>query len=87
MEGIEAQPAMGWLDSLKAVVSAIDTEYERRIRSASNVREYNVGGHGAHNGNGHHDAHEQLEAERLGGEGGVLGDLQSNAGPQTEPPH
>lgn len=77
---------MGWLDSLKSMVNAVDTEYDRRIRAASNVREYNIGGHAVHSGDDHHDGHE-LENERLEGEGGMTGPLQSNAGPQTEAPH
>lgn len=68
----------------KALIKSVETEYDRRIRAASNVRHYQIGGHGAH-GDGHHDEHsdEQVEHERLQGEGGALGDLQSNAGPQV----
>ncbi len=71
---------MGWLDSLKAFLSSVDTEYDRRVRSASNVREYKIGGHGSHDS---HDGHTHLnEVERLEGEGGAVGALQANAGPQ-----
>ncbi len=72
---------MGWLDGIKAFVNAINTEYDRRIRAASNVKEYKVGGHGTQNGHGDTHAHVN-EVERLEGEGGALGDLQANAGPQ-----
>ncbi len=74
---------MGWLDGLKALVNAVDIEYDRRIRTASNVKEYKVGGHGhgSHTGNRHVPAH-GIEAERLEGEGGAVGSLQANAGPQ-----
>lgn len=72
---------MGLLDGLRAFVRSIDTEYDRRIRAASNVKEYKVGGHGSHGT--HTTPREQAhEAERLAGEGGALGDLQANAGPQ-----
>ena len=77
---------MSWLDGLRAFVNAVDTEYDRRIRTASNVKEYHIGGHGSH---GHHDSHDDgadnhthaAEVERLEGEGGALGELQANAGP------
>ena len=72
---------MGWLDGLKALIDAVDTEYDRRIRTASNVKEYHLGGHGAH-ANHEPSAVHGGEAERLEGEGGVLGDLQADAGPQ-----
>ena len=70
---------MGWLDGLKALVNAVDTEYDRRIRSASNVKAYGVGSHAAH-GAGASEAH----VERVQGEGGAVGPLQSNAGPHLE---
>ncbi len=63
---------MGWLDGLKALVNAVNTEYDRRIRSASNVKEYKVG----HAANASH-----THVERVQGEGGAVGELQSNAGP------
>ena len=45
-------------------VGAINAEYERRVRAASNVREYQIGGHGHHHG---HDAHdEHIPEERPG---------------------
>ncbi len=80
---------MGWLDSLKALVSSIDTEYDRRIRAASNVKRYNEGGHSAHSADGAHGTagghggHGDLPEQRLEGEGGALGHLQSTAGPQV----
>jgi hypothetical protein len=36
--------------------NAIDHEYDRRIKAASNVREYNIGGHGHA-----HDLHDDAE--------------------------
>ena len=85
----EAKQAMGWLDGLKALANAIDTEYDRRIRTASNVKQYKVGGHGTHGSHGPHggDGHaadHQNETERLQGEGGAVGALQSTAGPQLD---
>lgn len=43
-------------------IAAVDTEYDRRIRAASNVREYQIGGHGHghdhdHDDQAHHDDH------------------------------
>ena len=67
---------MGWLDGLKALVNSVDTEYDRRIRSASNVKEYSVGGHG--------EAASHAHVERIQGEGGAVGELQSHAGPHLE---
>lgn len=75
---------MGWLDSLKALVNSVDTEYDRRIRAASNVKQYMVGGHGAHAA-GQHD--NPAEAERQGGEGGAVGNLQVEAGPHLSDGH
>ena len=79
----KAKQAMGWLDGLKALVNSVDTEYDRRIRTASNVKEYHVGGHGMHVDHAPSTTHGD-EGERLQGEGGALGDLQANAGPQFE---
>jgi len=78
---------MGLFDSLKIFLRAVDTEYDRRIRAASNVKAYHAGGHGARDthavGEEHTNGHTSMaENERLQGEGGALGDLQSNAGPQ-----
>lgn len=72
---------MGFFDNIRALVNSVETEYDRRIRAASNVRQYQTGGHGAHGEGhaGHEDGHS--EHERQQGEGGALGDLQSNAGP------
>ena len=72
---------MGLLDNLKTLVNSVETEYDRRIRAASNVRQYQTGGHGAHGD--HHAEHDgENEHERQQGEGGAVGDLQSHAGPQ-----
>ena len=69
---------MGLLDALKGFAHSIDTECDRRIRAASNVKQYRIGGHGTHG-----DDHvTRNEAERLEGEGGALCELQANAGPQ-----
>ncbi len=78
---------MGLFDSLKGFLRAVDTEYDRRIRAASNVRVYHIGGHEARDTNAvagdHTNGHTSpAEIERIQGEGGALGDLQSNAGPQ-----
>ena len=67
---------MGWLDSLKALARSVETEYDRRVRSASNVRQYSVGGHG--------DSATHAHVEREQGEGGAVGELQSHAGPHLE---
>lgn len=73
---------MGLFDALKSFTNAVDGEYDRRVRTASLVKDYDPTGashhHGAHGAA--HDVHE----ERLQGEGGVMGNLQSNAGPQVE---
>ena len=73
---------------LKALLKSVETEYDRRIRAASNVRQYQVGGHGTHAAD-HHDQHvdDQIEHERLQGEGGATGELQANAGPQHNDSH
>ncbi|HZG68807.1 MAG TPA: hypothetical protein VEZ12_18840 [Herpetosiphonaceae bacterium] len=77
----KAPLTMGLFDNIRALVNSVETEYDRRIRAASNVRQYQIGGHGAH-GDEHHAEHENGHPERQQGEGGALGDLQSNAGPQ-----
>ena len=41
--------------------SAIDDEYDRRVKAASNVREYTVGGHG----HADHDHDEAIEHPEL----------------------
>ncbi|HEY0739459.1 MAG TPA: hypothetical protein VGD69_31335 [Herpetosiphonaceae bacterium] len=73
---------MGLFDALKSLADAVDGEYDRRVRTASLVKHYDPTGashhHGSHGSS--HDVHE----ERLEGEGGVTGDLQSHAGPQVE---
>ncbi|HEX6291392.1 MAG TPA: hypothetical protein VFZ66_19570 [Herpetosiphonaceae bacterium] len=72
---------MGLFDALKSFVAAVDGEYDRRVRTASLVKHYDPTGASHH----HHGAHEPEHdghAERLEGEGGARGDLQSSAGPQ-----
>ncbi|MBM7844523.1 hypothetical protein [Herpetosiphon giganteus] len=53
---------MGIKEFFVAFRDAIDGEYDRRVKAASEVREYNIGGHGHHD---HHDAdhgHEHQDA-------------------------
>jgi hypothetical protein len=47
---------MGIKDIWNGLIGAVDGEYDRRIKAASNVREYHPGGHG--HGHGHDEAHE-----------------------------
>ena len=72
---------MGLFDALKSFTNAVDSEYDRRVRTASLVKHYDPTGashhHGSHGST--HDVHE----ERLEGEGGVTGDLQTHAGPHV----
>ena len=70
---------MGWLDALKAFVSSVDAEYDRRIKVASNVKTYHVGGHGTHGVQPGVSVQPHV-VERLEGEGGATGELQANAG-------
>ena len=49
---------MGIKDIWNQLKGAVNTEYDRRIRAASNVREYQLGGHG------HHGADLHPEEER-----------------------
>ena len=50
-------------------VSAINTEYDRRIRAASNVRAYHVGGHDhGHAAHDHADLHDQAHDSHHAGE-------------------
>jgi hypothetical protein len=76
------RPRMGFLAALRALANSLDTEYDRRIRAASHVKDYGVGGHGL-SADDHLQMH-PVEAERLQGEGGAHGDLQANAGPQVD---
>lgn len=48
--------------------SAINTEYDRRIRAASNVRAYHVGGHDHHGAaaHDHADLHDQAHDSHHG---------------------
>lgn len=71
---------MGLFDALKSFTRSVNAEYDRRIREASLVKEYDPTG--AHHHHGAHDTHHDTHAERLQGEGGAVGQLQSNAGPQ-----
>ncbi len=48
---------MGIKDIWNGLIGAVDGEYDRRIKAASNVREYHPGGHG----HGHDEAHEHPE--------------------------
>jgi len=50
---------MGLKDIWNGLISAVDGEYDRRIKAASNVREYHLGGHG----HGHDEAHELPEEQ------------------------
>ena len=76
---------MGLFDALKSLTNAIDGEYDRRVRTASLVKNYDPTGashhHGSHGSS--HDSHDTHE-ERLQGEGGATGDQQANAGPQVQ---
>ncbi len=56
---------MGLKEIWAGFVHAVDTEYDRRIRAASNVRAYQIGGHGHHHDHGDHTEAEQPE-EQLG---------------------
>jgi hypothetical protein len=71
---------MGLFDALKSFLNAVDSEYDRRVRTASLVKHYDPTGASHHHHGSAHDVHE----ERLEGEGGVTGDLQSHAGPQVQ---
>lgn len=70
---------MGLFDALKSFANSVNTEYDRRIRGASLVKEYDPTGASHHHG-AHHDTH----VERIEGEGGAVGHLQANAGPQLQ---
>jgi hypothetical protein len=73
---------MGVLDALKYFARSVDREYDRRVKAASLVRGYDPTG--ASHQHGHqlgHDEHD-TNVERLQGEGGATGELQSSAGPQ-----
>ncbi len=74
---------MGLFDALKSFVNAVDTEYDRRVRTASLVRHYDPTG-ASHHHHGAHSAAHDVHVERLEGEGGMVGDLQANAGPQVQ---
>lgn len=73
---------MGLFDSLKSFVWAVDHEYDRRIKAASLVKEYDPTG-AAHHHHGAQDAHD-TQVERIEGEGGAVGHQQSNAGPHLQ---
>lgn len=75
---------MGVLDSLRYFARAVEREYDRRVKAASQVRSYDPTGASHHHGHqlahGEHDTH----VERIQGEGGAVGELQSHAGPHLE---
>ena len=75
---------MSLIDVLKSFARSVDGEYDRRVRGASLVRHYDPTGashhHGGHGAHDEHDAH----VERIEGEGGAVGSLQANAGPQLQ---
>lgn len=75
---------MGLWDALKSFVTSVDTEYDRRIREASLVRKYDPTGASHHGAHGAHDTHHDTHVERIQGEGGAVGQLQANAGPQLQ---
>ncbi len=47
---------MGLFDALKGFVSAVNQEYDRRIKAASNVKDYDPTG-------AHHHAHDHVEIQ------------------------
>lgn len=71
---------MGLFDALKSFVGSVDREYDRRIRQASLVKHYDPTGASHHGPSLGYDTH----AQRIEGEGGAVGHLQSNAGPQLQ---
>lgn len=76
---------MGLIDALRSFAHSVDAEYDRRVRGASLVKAYDPTGashHGAHGAA--HDTHHDTHVERIEGEGGAVGSLQSNAGPQLQ---
>jgi hypothetical protein len=75
---------MGLFDALKSFADSVNTEYDRRIRGASLVEEYDPTGASHHGAHGAHDTHHDTHVERIEGEGGAVGHLQSNAGPQLQ---
>jgi hypothetical protein len=59
--------------------NAIDNEYDRRIKAASNVREYAIGGHGhAHDEHDEAQDHPELRENQEG-------DSHAAFGTETEP--
>ncbi len=74
---------MGLFDALKFFVHSIDTEYDRRVRAASLVKQYDPTGASHHHG-AHHDTEPDAHVERIQGEGGAVGGQQANAGPQLQ---
>jgi len=73
---------MGFLDALKFFARAVDREYDRRVKAASLVRAYDPTGASHHHGHHLTDGEHDTRVERLQGEGGAVGELQSTAGPQ-----
>lgn len=50
---------MGIKNVWQSLLGAINGEYDRRVKAASNIREYHPGGHD--HGHGHDEAHEHPE--------------------------
>lgn len=66
---------MPWYDAIKNVFDAIDGEYDRRIKTASNVKAYHPEGDPHHHGVlAHNDPHPiEEEAGGSGTEGALAG--------------
>ncbi len=69
---------MPWYEPIAKLVHAIDTEYDRRIRAASNIKAYHPEG----GGHGQHTALPHGIAEEDAGGAGTAGALQGASGPQ-----
>lgn len=75
---------MAWYDVFKQLSTAVEGEYDRRIRGASNIRDYHPEGH-AH-GHGHAvTAHDHAQIEEEAGGSGTGGALQGAGGPSADP--
>lgn len=64
---------MGLKEFFSSIVGAVDTEYDRRVKAASNVRAYAVGGHGHHADPAAHEQHADPPEEQPGEPQVVLG--------------
>ncbi len=63
---------MGLWNALQALIRSIDAEYDRRIRAASLVKEYDPTGASHHGYGAAHNEHvENVHLEQVGEEGGV----------------